>query len=407
MTTQTIQPTGELLSTTLVEAAEGQKSASRLLYIDNIRTFLTALVLVHHIMIIYAGTGSWIYNEGRQDLVTEVIGSIFTTVNQAFFMGLFLLISAYFVPGAFDRKGPARFLKDRLVRLGIPLVIYSWLVDPLFAYGYLKVTVGLQTSFPDFYINDYFHYGNLIGPGPLWFIETLLIFTLMYALWRLFTRRGPQSSHSVQPPAKSSFPSNRALALFALGMGLAGFAVRLVFPMHWNFRPLNLQFPYFAQYILMFIAGLLAYRRGWLASMPEAAGRFWLRITGVMLLMYVPGALLGGALESDVPFLGGWTWQSLYFSLWEAFLCLGLCVGILYLFRRYANRQRGLSLHLSRNAYAAYLVQAPVITAVALLARDLTYHPLLKFGLVTLVAVPLCFAIGELLRRLPYAQRVL
>ena len=407
MTTQTIHPADELLATSQVKPAEQAKIASRLLYIDNIRTFLTALVLVHHIMIVYAGTGSWIYTEGRQDLATTVIGSIFTTVNQAFFMGLFLLISAYFVPGAYDRKGPARFWKDRLTRLGIPLVIYSWLIDPLFAYGYLRVTAGLRTSLANFYIHDYFRYGNLIGPGPLWFIETLLIFTLVYAVWRSFTRRGLAESRPIQSPVGGAFPSNRALALFAMVMGLASFAVRLVFPMHWNFQPLNLQFPFFAQYILMFIAGLWAYRRNWLANMPDATGKFWLRVAGVVLLMYVPGALLGGALESDVPFLGGWTWQSLYYSIWEAFLCLGLCLGVLYLFRRHANRQSGFTASLSRSAYAAYIVQAPVITAVALLARDLNYHPLVKFVLVTVVAVPLCFAIGEALRRLPYARQVL
>jgi glucan biosynthesis protein C len=407
MTTQTVQSTDELLVTTTVKAVEGTKATSRLLYIDNIRTFLTALVLVHHIMIIYAGTGSWIYTEGRQDLGTTVIGSIFTTVNQAFFMGLFLLISAYFVPGAYDRKGPARFWKDRLIRLGIPLLIYSWLVNPAFLYGYMRVTAGLQASFPDFYIHEYFSYGYLIGQGPLWFIETLLIFTLVYAVWRLYNRRDPAISRPVQPSVNDTFPTNRALALFAVAMGLAGFAVRLVFPMHWNFQLLNLQFPYFAQYILMFIAGLLAYRRNWLVNMPDATGQFWLRVVGVVLLMYVPGALLGGALKSDVPFLGGWTWQSLYYSLWEAFLCVGLCLGVLYLFRRYVNRQSGFSTYLSRSAYATYIIQAPVITFIALLAREINYHPLVKFILVILVAVPLCFAIGAGIRRLPYADRVL
>jgi len=45
-------------------------------------------------------------------------------------MGLFLLISAYFVPGSFDRKGASRFLKDRLIRLGIPMAVYSWVLSP-------------------------------------------------------------------------------------------------------------------------------------------------------------------------------------------------------------------------------------------------------------------------------------
>jgi len=92
--------------------------------------FLTILVLLHHLMIIYAGTGNWFYTEGMQDAskamqsdVTEALGGWFCAVNQAYFMGLFLLISAYFVPGSYDRKGTGRFLKDRLIRLGIPLAL--------------------------------------------------------------------------------------------------------------------------------------------------------------------------------------------------------------------------------------------------------------------------------------------
>jgi hypothetical protein len=120
-----------------------------------------------------------------------------------------------------------------------------------------------------------------------------------------------------------------------------------------------------------------------------------------------PAALLGGAQESDLPFKGCWHWQSLYYALWEAYLCVGLCIGVLYLFRRYADRQGRLATSLSRSAYAAYLIQAPLITGVALLFRDLHYHPLLKLALASLVAVPLCFGVGALLRRLPYARRVL
>jgi fucose 4-O-acetylase-like acetyltransferase len=101
------------------------KATSRLFFVDNIRVLLTILVVLFHVMIIYAGTGSWYYTEGREDFITGALGAWFITVTQAYFMGLFLLISAYFVPGSYDRKGAGRFLKDRLIRLGIPLVVYS------------------------------------------------------------------------------------------------------------------------------------------------------------------------------------------------------------------------------------------------------------------------------------------
>ena len=38
-------------------------------------------------------------------------------------MGLFFLISAYLVPGASEHKGPAQYVKERLVRLGTPIAV--------------------------------------------------------------------------------------------------------------------------------------------------------------------------------------------------------------------------------------------------------------------------------------------
>jgi surface polysaccharide O-acyltransferase-like enzyme len=62
---------------------------------------------------------------------------------------------------------------------------------------------------------------------------------------------------------------------------------------------------------------------------------------------------------------------------------------------------------LSLNAYTAYLIHGPVITALAYSARDVALYPLLKWGLVSLVAVPLCFGLSALIRKLPYTDRVL
>src|SRR5512143_1550195 len=121
MTTTTLGTSRPAATTEAVQP----KAASRLLFIDNIRVFLTILVILHHMTIIYAGSGSWgLYTEGRQDTITAVLGTWFCAVNQAYVMGFFLLISASLVAGSHDRKGAGQFLKDRLIRLGIPLIIY-------------------------------------------------------------------------------------------------------------------------------------------------------------------------------------------------------------------------------------------------------------------------------------------
>jgi len=382
------------------------RAAGRLFFIDNIRVLLTIQVLLFHLMIIYAGTGSWFYEEGREDFITGALGAWFVTVSQAYFMGLFLLISAYFVPGAYDRKGPGRFLKDRLIRLGIrlgiPLALYSWILRPPLVYLYLRSVQGLRLSWWHYFPGEYFRSNAVLGAGPLWFVETLLIFTVLYVVWRILTGRSLAS-----PIMDTRFPSKISIALFALLLGLAGFLGRLWRPIEWNFVPLNLQLPFFAQYIALFILGLVAYRRNWLASLTEPAGRLWLGIGILMILLFWPLALAGDMATSLEPFLGGWHWQALAYAVWESFLCLGMCIGLIYAFRRYGREQGRLARSLSRNAYAAYLVHGPVITIIALAARDVVLHPLAKFGLVSLIAVPLCFGLSSLIRRLPYADRAL
>jgi hypothetical protein len=376
------------------------KATARLYFIDNIRVYLTILVLLHHMMITYAGTGLWYYNEGRQDLLTRMFGAWFCGTNQAYFMGLFLLISAYFVPGSYDRKGAGLFLKDRIIRLGIPLIVFSWVINPLFVYTFFYRDI--QMPFWHYFPGKYFHHSPVIGAGPLWFVEALLIFSLVYMLWRFLNRPRP-----ADPVAESRFPGNGIIALFALLLGIAGFIVRLWHPVGWNFIPLNFQFPFFAQYIALFVVGLIAYRRNWLLALPDKTGRFWSGIAILLILLWLPLVVIGGATTDHTPFMGGRHWQSLVYALWESFLCLSMCIGLIYVFRRFLNSQGRLIKFLVPNAYTVYIIHAPVITVLAFSVRDVTLFPLLKWAVLSMVAVPICFALSALIRKLPYTDRVL
>lgn len=389
---------------TELPTANGQaRVANRLFFVDNIRVFLTILVLLFHLMIIYAGTGSWVYTEGREDMVTGALGTWFLAVNQAYFMGLFLVISAYFVPGSYERKGAARFLKDRLVRLGIPLALYSWIIRPVLVYFDPVRFPGARLPFWRFLTDQYLKDEAVFGAGPLWFIEVLLIFSALYIVWRLIIQ-----PRQVKSSAQTSFPGWGSIAIFALLLGIVTFLVRLVFPMGYNFEPLNLQFCFFAQYIALFVIGLMAYPRNWLQRLPDRTGHLGLWVAGIFALLFWPLMIGGGALDNGIDaYAGGWHWQAFALALWESFLCLSMCIGLVYWFRRHTNRQGRLAGFLSRNAYTAYLIHEVVITSIAYLARGVDVYPLLKWALVSLVAVPLCFVLSDLIRKLPYANRVL
>jgi peptidoglycan/LPS O-acetylase OafA/YrhL len=132
----------------------------RLFFIDNLRIGLIALVVAHHAGQAYGPTGGWWYiiNPER----ASVLGAFFT-VNRSFFMSLFFMISGYFLPQSFDRKGRS-FLGDRFSRLGIPLLVFFFVVIPVMMYAY---HVSFRPYGPIPFISYYFHFYFNHGVRPI------------------------------------------------------------------------------------------------------------------------------------------------------------------------------------------------------------------------------------------------
>ena len=108
------------------------RMVQRELYIDRLRTALTALVVVFHAAVTYGAIGAWFYHEVDPSLKpSSLLLTLFCATNQAYFMGLFFLLAGYFTPGALERKGYARFLLERCLRLGLPLLVFGLLLAPL------------------------------------------------------------------------------------------------------------------------------------------------------------------------------------------------------------------------------------------------------------------------------------
>ena len=95
------------------------------------------------------------------------------------------------------------------------------------------------------------------------------------------------------------------------------------------------------------------------------------------------------------------------FDLWEAFLCCGVCIGFMILFRDRLNHQGRLARDLAASTYAVYLFHVPVLVSLQYALRYAALGPLMKFSLVTLIAVPVTFAISSALRRAPFARSIL
>src|ERR1700743_3189620 len=98
--------------------------AKKINYIDHLKVVLTILVVLHHSFITYGAPGGWYYSQKTTHIGALIPMTMFVAINQAFFMGFFFFLSAYFIGPSYKRKGAARFIGDRLLRLGIPLLFY-------------------------------------------------------------------------------------------------------------------------------------------------------------------------------------------------------------------------------------------------------------------------------------------
>jgi glucan biosynthesis protein C len=358
---------------------------------------LTILVVIHHLVmnVLLAGNTS----PGP----VETIGQIFVAFNQAYFMGLFFLLSAYFVPAAYENKGSARFLYDRFVRLFIPLFIYTFVLSQVTAIGTYVI------DRVPFTWNSYL---SNVTMGHLWFVELLLVFVCLYAVWARFTNRNQDTSAY----NKNTPPTYSAIIVFILALAVALFVMRIWFPILVGasggspqviaivgfFTVSGYDLP---QYIGLFIVGIIAYRRNWFSNIPYSMGWVGLgMIIGSTLTLY-PLAAIGGI--DGLTFLGGWTWPSFVYCLWESVYCVGMCLGLITLFRKCFNRSGKFSNFMSTHAFVVYIIHIPVISCVVIALNGLHGPNTFKLLVAVLITLPLCFMLGYLIRKIPKVSRTI
>jgi glucans biosynthesis protein C len=367
---------------------------ARLLYIDNLRVFTIALVVLQHAAVTYSGLGSWYYKEaaplGQAEFLFFGLGQSHA---QAFFMALFFLVAGYFVPASFARKGPRGFILDRLFRLGVPLLVFMFVLHPLL----------VKILHPDLDVSAYILKGLrtldiLSWTGPLWFVEALLIITV--AALPFLGRLG----HGTTSPSSAGIPATTIWALVAL-ITAAAFGIRLVCPIGTSFA--NLQFCYFAAYIVAFAVGVLAGARGWLERISYRTAKRWLLAAFALgLPLWLCAMVAGGAREGRLAIDGGLAAGPLLYALWESFFCVAFIVALLGIAREKFNFQKPWMRFLADNTFGVYVFHALVLVLVSLALKPLALPAIPKFALVSLLALAGSFLVAWAVRQIPPLRRL-
>lgn len=365
---------------------------TRTSFLDRIRVTLTALVIMHHCAIMFGAPGGWYLTMPTALIAEKLPLTVFVSVNQAFFMGFFFLLAGYFSASSYDRRGGAGFLRERLLRLGVPLLVYGFILGPM--------TIALAAMHKGQPFLGYWSMLTRTGEfevGPLWFALALLYFSLAYWLWRLV--RGARA------PGAALVPGHGALLAGALLTGAGAFLLRLWVPV--GSQRWLMQIGYFSSYIVLFVAGLALARNKWLEQVgPDIAGP-WRLISWLSVPLLFVYAVLGGALQGK-PFdtSGGWSLPALAYAFWEPFVAWGIILGMLWRFRM-APQPSTRWQSLSPCAYGAFIVHPPVLVGIGLLLANQPWPNSVRFVIAGVAGVALSFLLARALLIIPGARRIL
>jgi len=369
----------------------------RAYYIDRLRVFLITLVIFHHSAIAFGAMGGWYYvTPNATTGAVQFILSLFLATNQAFFMSLFFFVSALLMPDSFDRKGFGTFMKDRLVRLGIPLMVYTLLIHPTLKFAVSVHQGGMSEPWLDFvWITD----AEYPGPGPMWFALTLLIFETVYAFYRLFSKR------TVDAKPVDGLPSRQDFILFIAVTGLLAFGIRFFYPLGKNF--FGLQFGYFVLYIAMYALGIVACQRNWLERFTLREARPWFVTSLLAIVVFGIVAAWSKAHGSINDFSGGMNFLAFIYAMWEPVICVGFCFFLLMFFKKHLDRTGRLVSVLSADSYTVYIFHPLIVVGFTILSEHVAISPLARLALVLVSGIPACFFAAHLIRGIPGVKRVL
>lgn len=317
----------------------------RLYHFDNLRTILTILVIFHHTSIPYGGLGSWQYISPQHVQGSSLIITTFNAINQTYFMGLFFYLSGKMSSQSLKRRKSTRgFLKTKWLKLGIPVMVYTFFGLPS-QIAAMRAIRGENVNFLDVLLG---HWKMMRGVrGPVWYSSLLLLFDTAYSLL---------------PPL--SLPNLGVWPIMALNIS-AILLLRIPSPAQKIFAPLNVQPGYFPQYLIAYILGTRSSQSNSPRPLPLSKRRnATLLATSVLsgysiigLLRAHPGSYSLASLSTSLNPV------SISYAVWNESTGLLIGTSLMRLFERkeWGRRRWG---GVGQYSYAAFLVHPVVCVGV-------------------------------------------
>ena len=354
---------------------------------DNLRVLVIAAVVVFHAATAYLGGTSWYFMQRTSSAAWSAL--VFPgEVIAVFALGPLFLVAGWFSARSVAHRGAGAFARARLLRLGLPLLAFIFLINGLADY------VGLLRQ--DRHPNLAGLLGSSFGLGPMWFVAALLTFSLAYALLRRLH----------VPAVECSRSAAQVLAAAAALIAVTAFLTWQRWPLDDATTFLDARWAEWPQGAVLFALGARAGQAGSLVDLTARARQLgWTALAAVAALAVALGyeqerGNLGSALH-------GAGWPTILMAVLYGVISVAFSVWFAAIIRARWTGSGPLRARAGQASYATYFLHPLVLTAVMVLFGPLALAPELKFLIVAVVAVPACFLAGYTGNRLLSVSKAL
>ena len=329
-------------------------------YFDNLKVFLTVVVVMHHTVCAFVGT-SWFYAIGQFDGNSfKSFGFATLLLNQSYFMSLFFLISGYFIPPSYDKKGSCEFMVNKLKRLGVPFYLFSCLINPL-------LIVAITYLYNNGEYMGELSYQYYFLPGVAWYIAWLLLFSTVYT-----TIKGNTSSMFKTKPTLAK------CLIFGFFTGIIQLLILVFLPNIRAFAMMPITFGSLPMDILFFIVGVCARRGKWLRTNAVSRTTFVTpgerRFVTIFTALCIVTCYAVWYLMADAKVIG----MNVGYGIWSLLsgpYAVSMSIFLIDTFQRKFNYRTSRTRFFSKSAYMVYLFHPWVLVSLTF-----AYNYFLKHG---------------------------
>ena len=376
-----------------------QKSAKqRVLFFDQIKAVMIALVVLSHVTLTFFPEGSFMgigfVGRSQPNWLTGFDLALVEFFN-TFYMCMLFLISGYFVPRSVAKKGVSTYLRERLIRLGVPFLVGLLLINNLAYWLSGFFPGGVLRSVP---LASY-PFNHL---GVLWFLVVLFSFDLLYCGWiRLSGHQFTVDATVPTPRLRSWLISAVVLAVIEVLMAMPSdfWSILLNSPLD----GLGAQGSHVFTYAFLFFLGCKAAAHQWLERLDAHLVVRWFRLSvflSLLLLGICVAVAVTGNFKQQLPGI------FVLFDFMNTFIGWGVMGYLLLWFQRHEQACGQWLATAGVDSFLVYITHPLIIVLVIGLMSFFASPNLLSWIVGGAASVLVSFGLSHQLRRIPAISRL-